>query len=217
MGNYTLEDDLFVQPTPAGAFYAVSGPKQEPARRVLFHLMRDDETPALNLVNLQHWSGIDDEEEVLQLLYRIQELGWISGEETRIKGPEGSIEEVLARVLPDLADEGKVLLADNLGFYLSSHGYPHEAAEELSALSADLGSLYDRHEGLLKNNLGQSLQSWGLMDAAGNSQLGFWPLFFGGQRFVLALNGRPRFNQPAFRDMVWALARRYVTEDMFKE
>ncbi|MES9898807.1 MAG: hypothetical protein ABW148_07275 [Sedimenticola sp.] len=217
MENYTLEDDLFVQPTPAGAFYAVSGPKQEPARRVLFHLLRDDETPALNLVNLQHWSGIDDEEEVFQLLYRIQELGWISGEETPVKGPEGSIEEVLARVLPDLADEGKVLLADNLGFYLSSHGYPHEAAEELSALSADLGSLYDRHEGLLKNKLGQSLQSWGLMDAAGNSQLGFWPLFFGGQRFVLALNGRPRFNQPAFRDMVWALARRYVTEDMFKE
>ncbi len=44
MENYTLEDDLFVQPTPAGAFYAVSGPKQEPARRVLFHLLRDDET-----------------------------------------------------------------------------------------------------------------------------------------------------------------------------
>ncbi|MES9856399.1 MAG: hypothetical protein ABW166_07335 [Sedimenticola sp.] len=184
---------------------------------MLFYLLRDDETPALNLANLQHWSGIDDEEEALQLLHRVQELGWVTGEEAPIKGPDGSIEEVLARVLPDLADEGKVLLADNQGFYLSSHGYPREAAEELSALSADLGSLYERHEGLLKYNLGQTLQSWGLMDAAGNSQLGFWPLFFGQQRFVLALNGRPRFNQPAFRDMVWALARRYVTEDMFKE
>lgn len=216
-GNFTLKENLYVQPTPSGAFYAVSGPEQEPVRRMLFHLLRDDLTPQLTVADLQHWSGIQDETEALKMLYRVQELGWISGNDVPTKGPEGTIEEVLDKVLPDLADEGKVLLADNQGFYLSSHGYPREAAEELSALSADLGSLYERHESLLKDNLGSALQSWGLMDAAGNSQLGFWPLFFGEQRFVLALNGRPRFNQPAFRDMVWALARRYVSEEMFKK
>ncbi|MEE9356956.1 hypothetical protein [Candidatus Vondammii sp. HM_W22] len=55
------------------------------------------------------------------------------------------------------------------------------------------------------------------MDAAGNSQLGFWPLYFGEQRFVLALNGRPKFNQPAFRDMVWVLAQRYADPKLFLE
>ena len=48
------------------------------------------------------------------------------------------------------------------------------------------------------------------MDAAGNSQLGFWPLFIDTQRFALILQGVPRFNQPVFTELVWALSTRYA-------
>lgn len=213
--NFTLHKNLFIRPTPAGAFYAVSSSKRDLTRKLIFSLLRYEESPALTLSGLLRWSGSNTEEDALELLHRAQQLGWMAAGKAPEKHPRGTVEEALPKLLPHLSDAGKVLLADNHGFYLASHGYPHETAEELSALSADLASLYERHEGLLKNNLGQPLQAWGLMDAAGNSQLGFWPLYFGEQRFVLALNGRPKFNQPAFRDMVWILAQRYADPRLF--
>ncbi len=116
-------------------------------------------------------------------------------------------------MLAQVSIEGKALLADDQGLYLSASGIAHETAEALSAVSASLSSIYDRHHRLLVNNLGLREQAWTLSNAAGNSRLGFWPLYIGPQRFILVAQGRPTFNQPAFRDLVWVLAIRYSKQN----
>jgi hypothetical protein len=204
----SLNTETFVEPTPAGAFYAVSTNSQEPARGLLLGILSERSLPILNYTRLTQWSGLQQQQSV-ELVHRLQELGWLSGQESALTAPSGPLEEVLPAILKQVSIEGKALLADDQGFYLSSSGIPHETAEALSAVSANLGSIYERHQRLLVNNLGLRDQAWALTNAAGNSQLGFWPLHIGPQRFVLAVQGRPTFNQPAFRDLVWVLAIRY--------
>jgi hypothetical protein len=51
--------------------------------------------------------------------------------------------------------------------------------------------------------------AWALVDAAGNGQVGFWPLFIGEQRFVLVVSDFPYLNQQALTTLVWALSIRY--------
>ena len=207
--NYQLVDNVYLSATPAGAYYCVSGEENTLSRNLLRVLMQKSSSPVLKVHALQTWTGIDDDEEVLALLYRMQSLGWLEGVEHQKSAPEGSLEEVLPDLLVDLSDSGKVLLADEQGFYLCSQGFPHETAEELSALSADLSSLYQRHQGLLKNNLNLETSAWAMVDAAGNGQFGFWPLWVGTHRFVLVIKGVPLLNQPALMELIWVLSIRY--------
>jgi len=210
VNNMRLDTELHLESTPAGAFYVISSNRNEPARRLLRGILNEETSPAWDMERLSLWSGLV-EDEALELLHRLQELGWLCGVEQVQAAPDGPLEALLPGLLEQVSAEGKALLADNQGFYLAASGIPHEAAESLSAVSADLGSLYERHQRLLANNLGQREQAWALTDAAGNSQLGFWPLHIGTQRFVLVIEGRPSFNQPAFRDLVWVLNLRYST------
>jgi hypothetical protein len=208
--------ETFVEPTPAGAFYAVSANNDEPARGLLLGILSERSLPVLDSARLTLWSGLQKNESV-ELVHRLQELGWLSGQKNPLTAPDAPLEEVLPAMLEQVSIEGKALLADDQGFYLSSSGIPHETAEALSAVSANLGSIYERHQRLLVNNLGLRDQAWTLSNAAGNSQLGFWPLYIGSQRFVLVIQGRPTFNQPAFRDLVWVLAIRYSKQLRIKD
>jgi len=121
------------------------------------------------------------------------------------------MEESLPDILKLLSSENKALLADSQGFYLSSSGFTHEASEELSALSGDLGSLYSRHKGIIKGNLNIKSGAFALVDAAGYSQLGFWPLYIGDILFMLVVSGVPKFDQQAFVNLIWILHKRYYT------
>lgn len=212
----SLNTDTFVEPTPAGAFYAVSADNKEPARGLLLGILSERSLPVLDSARLTLWSGLQKKESI-ELVHRLQELGWLSGQKSALSAPDAPLEEVLPAMLEQVSIEGKALLADDQGFYLSSSGIPHETAEALSAVSANLGSIYERHQRLLVNNLGLRDQAWTLSNAAGNSQLGFWPLYIGSQRFVLVIQGRPTFNQPAFRDLVWVLAIRYSKQLQIKD
>ncbi|PUB88526.1 MAG: hypothetical protein DBP01_11850, partial [gamma proteobacterium symbiont of Ctena orbiculata] len=76
------------------------------------------------------------------------------------------------------------------------------------------GTVFDnQHKALLADMQGPESK---LADASGNSQLGFWPLHIGQQRFVLVIEDRPCLNQPAFRDLVWTLTLRYSTEKLWE-
>ena len=48
--------------------------------------------------------------------------------------------------------------------------------------------------------------------AAGHSQLGFWPLHVGCERFVLAIAGQPAFNRPQLVELVVHLHRRFAVQ-----
>ncbi len=208
MIQYELKTDLYISLTPTGAYYAVSSPEADPSRHLLHTVLRQQTSPTLTVGGLTEWNR-SNESEALDLLYHLQSLGWVDGLTKPTNAPVGALEDVLPLLLPPLSSSGKALLADDQGFYIASHGFAHETSEELSALSADIGSLYGRHSGLIKSNLGLGTSAWSLVDAGGNSQVGFWPMFIGTQRFVLILGGMPHLNQPELLQLIWALSIRY--------
>ncbi len=207
--HYQLSDTSYVLPTPAGAYFCVSANSDVPARKVLRALFKQDEIAVLNTELLKQWSGLTADNEALELIYRMQSLGWLEGVQNKQQAPKGSLEILLPEILLGLSESGNILLADEQGFYLSAQGFPHETAEQLSALSADLFSLYGRHQGLLKNNLSLETSAWSVVDAAGNGQVGFWPLWIGEHHFVLVIKGVPLLNKPALIKLIWILSIRY--------
>ncbi|MEQ1529190.1 MAG: hypothetical protein ABL925_07730 [Methylococcales bacterium] len=213
MSQYLLNQDLYTYPTPAGAYYAVCSRDIDKSRQFLRNLLFQPRTPTLTIDNLQQLMGQQDQQKCLELLHHCQKLGWLQGLQQAQNYPDGALEEVLPDLLNSLSENGKVLLADQQGFYLASQGFPHEVAEELSALSAEIATIQERRSGLLLNNMGLGSHAWAVVDVFGNSQVGFWPLFIGNNRFVVAMSGIPHFNQPQFVSLAWALANRYATEN----
>ncbi|MEW5972889.1 MAG: hypothetical protein AB1713_03920 [Pseudomonadota bacterium] len=209
MAEYELLSGLHIAPSPAGAYYAASSPLDDPARATLIRLLGHTESPPFTVNALREITGLADEQAALEHVYRLQDLGLVQGLREPSHSPKGSLETALPGILAELAGRGKALLADEQGFYLATHGFHHETAEELAGLSADLGSLHTRHVGLLEGNLGLRTSAWALINAGGVSEIGFWPLFVGRYRFVLIISGTPNLNQAATLDLVWMLFRRY--------
>ncbi|MGY6277123.1 hypothetical protein [Methylomonas sp. MgM2] len=213
MKQFRLAEGLFLYPTPAGAYQAVSAKQADKPRRFLKRLLQQPQTPALNVEQLMMLTESSDESKSLELLHHCQKLGWVQGVDKVIEAPQGALEDFLPALLNKITENGKVLLADEQGFYLACSGFPHEVAEELSALSADLITVHKRRSGLLMNNMGIASQAWAVVDAFGNSQIGFWPVFIGNHCFVIAIAGIPHFNQAEFVSLIWTLSIRYAGKD----
>ena len=197
-------------PTPAGAYYAVSADDADVRRDFIRQLLLQPITPDLNHDNLCLLTGLDDPQKSYDLLHRCQKLNWVQGLNAPMEYPSEQLESILPDLLGKMSESGKVLLADMQGFHLACHGFPQEVADELSALSAELAILHERRAGVLVNSLGIAGQSWGVIDVFGNSQIGFWPFYFGKNLFVLVISGVPHFNQPEFVKLAWALSIRYA-------
>lgn len=208
MPPHDARPGMYLGVTPAGAYLATQSPGDDAPRRVLLALLAAQRTPQARLDDIAAWSGRTGD--AAELLAHLTRLALIEAHPSPRDAPPGTLESLLPTFLGSLSSSGRALLADAQGFYLASAGFAQEAAEELSALTADLASLHERHERLLHNNLGVHGRNWALVDAAGNSRLGVWPLFVGKQRFALVVASAPRFNQRAFVELVAALARRYA-------
>jgi hypothetical protein len=206
---FTLAEKLHVHPTPGGVYHAFSSAAHSPVKRMMRALLSVDTTPALTLDALKRWSEIDQDDQALALLHHAQKAGWVQGFQDPRRCPNQPIDQIVPGLLVKLSSQGKVLLADGQGFCLASCGFNHEVAEEVSALSADLANLHERRSSLLLNNMGLNSSAWAVVDASGGSKLGFWPLYIGDLRFVLAIGGMPRLNQPDFVKLIWILNRRY--------
>ncbi len=207
--QYQFHFDLYMCPTPAGAYYCVSGKRKTPARKLLQQLLQDTSTPAFRLENIQQILGMDDRDEIIELILYCQKMGWLGGVEQPLEMPSGILEEILPGLLRVLSDSEKVLLADTQGFYICAEGFDDETAEELSALSADIANMHDRHQNLIQDKLDLHTSAWSLVDAAGNSQIGFWPMYIGEQRFVLVIQGLPQMNKMQMTNLIWVLYHRY--------
>jgi len=203
--------DKYILPTPAGAYYCIAAKQTDPAKRFLQKLMTGKETAQFDTQTLENLFA-DDINDQQQILSHIQKLKWLQGFDQAMEVPAGTIEQALPEILQQLSSDGKALLADDQGLYLASTGFSHEASEELSALSGDLSSLYVRHQGIIKGNLNINSSAFSIVDAAGYSQLGFWPIYIGDLMFVLVISGAPRFDQAAFVNLVWSLHKRYFTD-----
>lgn len=208
MSEYILSENLYLSVTPGGAFYAAQDNKPEPGRSFIQQLLKEPQTPLFNVEIARKLTGLD-KKRALEFVHWLQEAGLISGQEEPESVSEEMLEQSLPRLLHSLSDVGKAVLAESQGLYLGSSGFPHEAAEELAALSANLTSVYERHKELLNGNLGYRQRAWGLVDACGNNEVGFWPIHIEQNHFTLIIEGIPQLNQPVFRDLIWALEMRY--------
>jgi hypothetical protein len=208
MSDYTLGNDLYLGITPGGSYYAVQDDTPDVGRNFLHNLLSLSETPLFNVDMACKLSGLK-RKAALEFVHWMQEAGFIYGYGEMETAPNSSIESILPELLKPLSDEGKAILAESRGLYLGSAGYPHEVAEELAALSANLTAAYTRHKEVLKDNLGHRQKAWGLVDASGNSEIGFWPLYIKGTPFTLIIGGMPQLNQVAFKKLIWALEIRY--------
>lgn len=208
IGRIRLELPNYLAPTPAGAFYAVQAQLKDAASQYLLFLLAQETTPLFEKSHLAMLNAASDED-AMQLLYRMQQLGYIQALDTPMEIEQGPLADILPRLLTKLSHQGKVVLADEQGFYLAMSGFTHETGEELSALSAGLHEVYQRHRALLSNNMGIKGAALGLLDVAGNSEIGFWPLYFSRTRFSLIISGMPRFNCAEFTQIINYLAIRY--------
>lgn len=213
MAGYALKPDVFVELTPSGAFHALTAPADEPAAQLLRSFLQLSETPALAREGSRvlNWEGSEDD--WLELLYRIQSVGWLKGSQTVRSAPTLNMERDVPQILQQMSAQKRALLADQQGFYLASTGFSHETVEELAALAASIHALQQRHARLLRNNLRSNASGWAAVDAAANGQLGFWPLQTGAQTFILIAGGIPDFNNQSFVDLAWWLMRRYASSD----
>ena len=203
-------NNRYILPTAAGAYFCASSSDREPARDFLQQLMSRSETLCYDTQTLTELFSTqpDIQDEVL---YHLQKLKFLQTFKEPQQVPPGTIEASLPDILQSLSSDAKVLLADSQGFYLSSAGFTHEAAEELSALSGDLASLYSRHQGIIKGNLNINSSAFALVDASGYSQLGFWPVYIGELLFMLVVSGVPRFDQANYVNLIWTLHKHYFT------
>jgi hypothetical protein len=208
MCEYQLVKDHYILPTPAGAYAAVTHQSGNAVHRLLCSLLRQQTTPLLTQQALEEWTGLG-KRDAQEVLYRAQTHRWIEGFSQPRQPLRDTLDELLPALLPVLAESGQVLLANDHGSHLASTGFTAEMRAELAGLSTDLAPLESRHGSALQRNLGCDCRAWSLVDAAGNSQLGLWPLFINDHRFVLILQGQPRFNQPAFTELIWALSTQY--------
>ncbi|WP_029511066.1 hypothetical protein [Marinobacterium stanieri] len=202
------ETPRYFQVTPSGAYYATLSTSNDALRALLLQLLSaDTHIPYLSAL-LQKLTGLP-ETDAHALLDKAVQHGFVDLPENPDPIASGTIEQLLPEYLPRLAD-GRVLLADDQGFCLGQSGFDPDEAEAVAGMAADLVSLHERHQSLLARHLGFDGSSWALVDAVGQSELGFWTLHVGEQKFLLILEGMPHLNRQPFVDLMSVLIRRYL-------
>lgn len=203
-----LVHGLYAQPSPLGAFRAAEGTEHDAVSQLLRVLLLHPTTPRLAADTLARWFA-STPDDALRVVQAAQDHALVEGITAPRTISGGSLEQVLPALLPALSSEGRALLVDAQGFVAGASGFAPEAAEALAALSADLGILHERHRRHFPTSIGLPTSAWALVDGAGNSEVGFWPLHIGDEHFVLTIVGIPRLHQQAFTDLIWVLMLRY--------
>lgn len=209
MSKHILIDGLFIYPTPIGCYYAVSSVINDDARDFINQLLKQSQTPTLNIKTLKNLMNVETEKDAIELLHYCQKKGWVQGVKDSMESPTGILDKMLPSLLDNISETGNVLLSDAQGFHLACSGFSNETAEQLSAISAEIETVHKRRIDMLVNNLTIDSHAWSIVDAFGSSQLGFWPLFIGNSQFVITISGIPHFNRPDFVTLIWALSTRY--------
>lgn len=207
--DYEIVAGQFLSVTSYGALQAVSKHEVSPMRRVLTRLLAKKVSTELTDIAVSELTGLADLDEGLAVMYQLQSTAMVQASGRPRSVPLDPLAMVLPELLAPLSTEGKVVLADELGMKLAATGFDSNTAANLAVLSADIAALHTRHEATLSSILNPDGGNWGVVDVAGASRLGIWPMFIGNQRFAITLTGRPRLNQPAFADLVWVLSTRY--------
>ncbi|VAW49342.1 hypothetical protein MNBD_GAMMA03-1837 [hydrothermal vent metagenome] len=203
------EHTTYLLPTPAGAYYLTQDNTENWQKDVLKRLFSLPASPVLNNATLTFLLDTTDKDNLVYKREECQKLQLLQVIEQEIFAPAGHLENNLKNLMHVFSKKQKVLLSDSQGFCIANHGFPTEMSEEISVLSADIAIMHKRRAIKINEKLGLNSQAWSIVDASGNSCLGFWPLNINDEVFVLAIEGVPFFNQPAMISLVWMLYLRY--------
>lgn len=201
----------FIKITSSGAYYSTLDDEPDPSRALLLQLLLADASYPYSDKLIVELTG-ETPEVAKRLFVSLLERGFVELVPKPMVLINQSIERTLPDLLPRLSSQEKAILADDQGFCLGNVGYDESHAEQIAALSADVLTMHQRHKKFLNQDLHLMGESWAMVDPLGQSQLGFWVFQFTQKRFVLALEGIPKFNDQAFIFLVGALARRYFEE-----
>jgi hypothetical protein len=199
----------YLQITPAGAYYATVSSEPDDARALLLQLLSAEIALPYSEELIEELTDLD-QEQASDLFNKLREKGFVELNENPVVVVDEVVEKMLPELLPLLSNTGRVALADDQGFCLGASGFDDAHAEALSALAADVISLHERHLPLLNRELSFSGESWGMLDPIGQSQVGFWVVHMGSQKFMLIVDEMPKLNQQAFVNLLSVLARRYL-------
>ncbi len=205
----SLQSNLYPRITPAGAYYAVSSQAPSASRTLLYGLLRASTTETVSTEKLLAWADTNDINTALNLLYRLQRLEFLYGDEQPAGEEFNMTDEQLPELLEQLSSVGKALLADGNGLYFANAGFHHEAAEEVGVMASEVAALGERHQLLVKNNLNIHHNAWGICDPSGQTELTFFPLYAGRTKLNLVVAGTPDLNKEAFVSLIKVLCNRY--------
>ncbi|MCF6317781.1 MAG: hypothetical protein L3J83_00640 [Proteobacteria bacterium] len=203
------EQIRYLLPTPAGAYYFAQEKSNCWQRDALAKLFSQAESPVLSSETLIDLFGNEDSNGINEQLKECEALKLIQIVDQKITAPEGDLVTNISDMISVFSNHGKVLLSDSQGFSITNVGFPVDMIEEISVLSADIAIMHKRRALEINKNLGLTSQAWSIVDASGNSCLGFWPINIEDEVFVLAIEGTPFFNHPSFVTLVWILYLRY--------
>lgn len=201
-----MAEVTYLWPTPKGVYYLVTDPSENVQKAFIREVLRHPEPLRYESQALS--ALFEKVEGGSELLPRLMKSSWLQLLDSPPSLPEESPEALLEQLLEPLSDR-RVLLLEEQGFYLASKGFPHEIAEPLAALGAELIRVYEHHRDLLEPMLQVRSSAWSLVDAGGLSRLGFWLLYIDNKRFGLVIEGVPMLNHPNFVLLVWQLLLRY--------
>ena len=212
MAELSLSGGLFAELTAAGAYYAMTTPATSREHLpFLWNVMREGSTTFFSEAAAQRWTDTPDPKTALEQVWRWQRMGLIRGTSEPMAPETLGMDDVLPALLVRLSSTSKGLIASANGMVMSSVGYRHETAEELAGFAVTFMACQEKAHRLLRNNLRIHTEGLGLIDAAGESDLGFWPMYIMDERWVLTLAGEPRLQDRALLRMVMALDLRYGT------
>lgn len=208
-----LESDEFVDSylriTPAGCFHAVESRHVAPERACLLGLMSTTKAPRFGSFS-EAAAGLENSVMRPSGLLDLVDAGFIELAETADYLRDGNVESVLPSILPALSDCERVVLSESRqGLFLDYIGFSSDEAEELAVIASGLRAFAERSAPLLAERLAINTRAFGIIDPAGHSEIGFWPLYIGDNVFTLTILGIPRFNSAAFKQLVWTLVERY--------
>lgn len=202
------DETLYFQVLPAGAYYATFSSESDDMRALLLQLLSaDTQVPYLPAL-MEKLTGLD-RDGAMAMLDEMCTRNFVELVPNPHPVVDGPLEEVLPALIAPLG-EGKVLLADEQGFSLAHKGFQPEEEEAVAGLAADVMMLAERHERLINSQLELYGCSWALVNSVGQSDLGFWVITVGRERFLLIIEGMPYLNRKPFVDLTSILIRRYL-------
>lgn len=199
----------YVIATPAGAYYTVQRERASGPRQFMLNLLQADVSPEQDSDTVKQWvkqcqPGVPD------LVRRLSNMGFIQCIDVEQRAVDHNPSEAIPGLLKSIVDTGKAMLSDMHGNVISTSGVSGDAVSELAQMGSELFELRMRHGSVIANYLQLDGDAWALVNAGGNSETGFWPLYTGNNIYMLIVMGMPMFNQPTFTRLVKMLVRQSV-------